>query len=59
MKNGLYILAISWLLLFAITAGFGQNVDNGQWSIFGYFSYSNGNYYLTETTRSFYTCFCS
>ncbi len=42
----------SWLLLLLMVSG--ALATEGQWSIFGYVSYSNGNYYLTEPTRNFY-----
>ncbi len=51
-KKMIPILGLGILLLFSLGADLPAR--DGQWSVFGYFSYANGNYYLTETTRSYY-----
>ncbi len=52
MNRQLYKYIPSWLLLLLMVTG--ALATDGQWSVFGYVSYSNGNYYLTEPTRNFY-----
>ncbi len=49
--NTLFPVALMLLLSLGST---GLPAPNGKWSVFGYLSYYNGKYYLTETTRSLY-----